>query len=56
MNWDQEDLSWKPVQTNSSGDPILKIPNIKKGFERVAQATEHLPRKHEALYHQEKFF
>jgi hypothetical protein len=29
---DHEDCGLKPVQTNSSRDPILKIPNIKKGW------------------------
>jgi hypothetical protein len=34
---------------NSSKDPILKIPNTKKGAGGVAQVVEHLPSKHEAL-------
>jgi hypothetical protein len=28
----QEDCGSKPVQANSSGDPVLKIPIIKKGL------------------------
>jgi hypothetical protein len=34
----QEDRGLKPVQTNSSGDPILKIPNTKRTGE-VAQSV-----------------
>jgi hypothetical protein len=29
---DQEDRGLKPAQANSSQDPILKIPNTKKGL------------------------
>jgi hypothetical protein len=29
---DQEDCGWKPVQANSSGDPILKNPSQKDGL------------------------
>jgi hypothetical protein len=35
-------------QANSSQDPISKIPNTKRA-NRVAQVTECLPSKHEAL-------
>jgi hypothetical protein len=30
---DQEDHGLKPAQENSSQDPILKIPNTKKGWQ-----------------------
>jgi hypothetical protein len=29
---DQEDHSWKPVEANSSGDSLSKIPNTKQGW------------------------
>jgi hypothetical protein len=45
---DQEDLSSRPAQANSSRDPISKIPNTKKGCWR-AQVVECLPSKCEAL-------
>jgi hypothetical protein len=45
---DQQDLSWKPAQANSLGDPISKTPITKKA-DRAAQVVVHLPSKCEAL-------
>jgi hypothetical protein len=30
--WDPEDHGSKPIQTNSSQDPLSKIPSTKKGW------------------------
>jgi hypothetical protein len=38
---DQEDHGSRPAQTNSSRDPISKIPNTEKGW-WMAQVVEHL--------------
>jgi hypothetical protein len=43
---DQENRDWKLTWTNSSRDPISKIPNAKRA-DRVAQELERLPGKGE---------
>jgi hypothetical protein len=46
---DQDDQGSRPAQTNSSQDPISKIPNRKKRAGGVDQEVEHLPSKCEIL-------
>jgi hypothetical protein len=45
---DWEDLDLTPAQANSSRDPILKIPNIKQGWQKDSK-IQRLPSKHETL-------
>jgi hypothetical protein len=46
---DQEDLGSKPARANSSGDPILEIPNTQNRADKVSQVVEQLPSKYEIL-------
>jgi hypothetical protein len=46
---DQKDLDSKAARENSSQDPILKISNIKKGWQVAQVVQRHLPSKGKTL-------